>query len=417
MTVEFNPADLASPKRAQYGDRRAISDWYGYYAGFSVEFVRDAIAVLNPPRDGLVLDPWNGSGTTTTTASLLGYRAFGNDLNPVMTVLSMTRTSQDIDEVQLLDGVRRELNRCEKVSGTSLPWLTSDVNSMVARIRSMAYRQLPDMVECLPYRSCLILTALFLTLKGKLSPLQGTKPAWWKNIYGDSIDISPEELVESFLVSLRNLVRDIDTSQLQSLIDPIQPTIHTGRAGNLPLQDECVSLVVTSPPYLTRLDYVKATLIELTVLDVPEEQISALRSSMTGSVMGGQFAEYCSEWGPEARKVIDHAEDAARSRGRGDGRYYSGTFRRYFKDLFEAIFEMNRVLKPGGSVAIVVQGSRHRGRLIDLPLIVQQMGLNVGWATLRTVAWPTRDLGQINSRSRAYGHQAVQETAVLMRKT
>lgn len=50
----------------------------------------DVLAKLGP-EDGLVLDPWNGSGTTTAVARQLGIRASGFDLNPALVVIANGR--------------------------------------------------------------------------------------------------------------------------------------------------------------------------------------------------------------------------------------------------------------------------------------------------------------------------------------
>lgn len=416
MTVEFEPADVASPKRSHFGDRSRIADWYGYYAGFSVEFVRDIISVMNPDKDGLILDPWNGAGTTTLTASRLGYRSFGNDLNPVMRIISQARCARSSDFNDLIPNASRKLKGLKPKDQAKLPWLHPDTATEVDRIRSLVSSRLPLDSDKISTAESILLTALFLTLKAKIEPILGTNPAWWKSECTAPIHTDPLAFRMAFFETLT----DLDTIEPETLLDSeclgCNPTLHTGHACELPLESASVSMIVTSPPYLTRLDYVRATLVELSILGYAELELESLRRKMTGSVMGGAEVDYLLEWGSEAKDALEHAKMAAIVRSRGDGNYYAGTFSRYFSDLYESMKEMNRVLSPGGTVTIVVQGSRHRGKVIDLPQVVHQMGESLGWVPLRAVAWPTRDLGRINSRSRVYGLQTVHETAVLFRK-
>ena len=71
-----NPARIAVKKDEEI---------YPYYAGFSRMFAEDAIEwATDGDKEKVVLDPWNGSGTTTRTASQLGIGSVGFDLNPVM---------------------------------------------------------------------------------------------------------------------------------------------------------------------------------------------------------------------------------------------------------------------------------------------------------------------------------------------
>lgn len=65
--------------------------WFPYYAGFSEAFASSAIASCNLKGAMTVLDPWNGSGTTTSAARRLGHCAIGFDLNPVMVVVARAR--------------------------------------------------------------------------------------------------------------------------------------------------------------------------------------------------------------------------------------------------------------------------------------------------------------------------------------
>lgn len=62
---------LSSPK---VGLAKASRGWYRYYAGYSTGFVRDTLRSLPLPENSLILDPWNGSGTTTYVAAQTGLR-------------------------------------------------------------------------------------------------------------------------------------------------------------------------------------------------------------------------------------------------------------------------------------------------------------------------------------------------------
>src|ERR1700678_3726619 len=67
------------------------SRWYRYYAGFSERFARTALESARLSAEDWVLDPWNGSGTTTATAAALGLNVLGYDLNSVMVLVAKAR--------------------------------------------------------------------------------------------------------------------------------------------------------------------------------------------------------------------------------------------------------------------------------------------------------------------------------------
>ena len=65
---------------------------------------------------------------------------------------------------------------------------------------------------------------------------------------------------------------------------PVESAYVTGNAACLPFDDGVFDGAVTSPPYATRLDYVKGTLPELAVLGADEDYLERLRSASTGSL-------------------------------------------------------------------------------------------------------------------------------------
>lgn len=65
--------------------------WYNYYAGYSHSFAKSIIDSSKLTESSVILDPWNGAGTTTLMSSLSGYRSVGIDLNPVMKVIAKAK--------------------------------------------------------------------------------------------------------------------------------------------------------------------------------------------------------------------------------------------------------------------------------------------------------------------------------------
>ena len=107
VTIEsmrrFEDLVIQSPKRSI----RSQQGWHGffpYYAGYSENFARALLNSAGLSKMSTVLDPWNGSGTTTYAASHLGMTSMGFDLNPVMLLVARSRLlpSSEADSIEPL---------------------------------------------------------------------------------------------------------------------------------------------------------------------------------------------------------------------------------------------------------------------------------------------------------------------------
>jgi DNA modification methylase len=65
--------------------------WYFYKEGFSPHLVEQAIKISGIEKNDIILDPFNGSGTTTLTAALKGFRSIGIEVNPFTSFLSSVK--------------------------------------------------------------------------------------------------------------------------------------------------------------------------------------------------------------------------------------------------------------------------------------------------------------------------------------
>ena len=110
---------------------------YRYYAGYSHCFVRDILGLW--PKHTKVLDPWNGSGATTTVAASLELDCVGIELNPAMVVIARAAllSSDDVATVRrqaddLLDS--SPIGVSVALDDPLLQWLDKP---SVARIRAL----------------------------------------------------------------------------------------------------------------------------------------------------------------------------------------------------------------------------------------------------------------------------------------
>ena len=90
------PARRLSPKRPQM-ETVGMADLFPYYAGFSFEWAVSHLKEHIPDATAIILDPWNGSGTTTLAAQSIGVNSIGVDLNPIANVVARLRSSSLTD--------------------------------------------------------------------------------------------------------------------------------------------------------------------------------------------------------------------------------------------------------------------------------------------------------------------------------
>lgn len=75
----------------------SIHDWYRHVFAYSDQIIVDLVNEFEIEGDDLILDPFNGTGTTTLAAKRLGIDAIGVDVNPVAVLAGQVKTTWDID--------------------------------------------------------------------------------------------------------------------------------------------------------------------------------------------------------------------------------------------------------------------------------------------------------------------------------
>src|SRR5689334_20165624 len=87
MGTHRDSIELPNPKRHMDSATRKEARLFPYYAGFSSTFAEQTLRSLRLAAGSVVLDPWNGSGTTAIAATRCGLGAIGGDRNPAMVIV------------------------------------------------------------------------------------------------------------------------------------------------------------------------------------------------------------------------------------------------------------------------------------------------------------------------------------------
>lgn len=323
-----------------------------------------------------VCDPWNGSGTTTVVAQQHGHNAIGFDISPVMTLVAQGRHLPVAIRPSLRPLARELLEHCDRkdIGGQADDplnrWFTCSSTSTLRRLQLSIHKTLVEPNESshqgrfdehlISPLSGFFYTAAFIVIRRLLDPLFASNPTWLK---------APRDKRSRRRPSVSTIEREF-LNAVQLLSDRLaidegrssKVTLEIADSRHLPLPTSAVDLIVTSPPYCTRLDYAMATRGELAFLGLGDEGIRSLREKDFGSPISvnrcamNQASSYVDDL---IRQVAEHQSKAS------DG-YYRRYFERYFSSLSDSLTEISRILRPTGQACVVVQDSYYKEIHVDL---------------------------------------------------
>jgi hypothetical protein len=369
-----------SPKLTSSGGV-ARAHWYPYYAGYAPLFVADLLRRQRIGRrlDDMVLDPWNGSGTTTTVCSAQNVPSRGFDLNPAMVVVAKARLL-DANVAgslpPLLEQVLSAAANYASAQGSTDPLCQWFRPATAARIRAIAdsvqtllvaNTETARMVDINAISSiaAFFFVMLFRLVRQAARSLATSNPTWIRSSVpaAEKLQLKFDVLAKFMREDLKR-IQLLDRQELQ--LRRASANIAIADSCALPIEDGIASAIITSPPYCTRIDYAVATRMELAVLGIlsGDGAFDSLRRKMLGTttvpptVLRG--TEPLSPW------VEDLLARIAKTPSKASRSYYEPNYRDYFAKLTASCKEMRRVLRSEGLCTLVVQDSYFKDLHIDL---------------------------------------------------
>lgn len=374
--------------------------FHSFPAKFPPQLPRKFISGLTNEGD-IVLDPMSGSGTTLVETFWSRRNGIAFDIDPLALKISSTKiryinvdiagtTARNILEnaklaVQDENQSSREifLSRWdEKTISFVNYWFSEraqlELSALMLEIEKIEDRGLRSFFE-------LAFSAVIVTKSGGVSmalDLAHTRPHRAKiviDVTGEKIfDESVKESRKPFLTKkLRSVFVEFE-KRCKSNINGLVHSNGKGVFGNslfgnaeaIPLPNNIIDLIVTSPPYASNaIDYMRAHKFSLVWMGYLIEELGNKRKEYIG---GDALSNFLFENMPaNTLALLNKIAGEDRKKGKVVHRYYS--------EMTRVLKEMFRVLKSGKSAIVVVGSSVIRGIDTETHLCLAEIGKEIGF--------------------------------------
>ena len=334
----------------------------------------DVVAKCTDPLR--VLDPMSGSGTVLAVARSKGHHAIGVDIDPLAVLISRVWTTP-VDPntvrkqaVEILDQAHSLLASLQtheaypKNSDTETQhfakyWFDDQARRQLASLATVIQKVQDDTTRDALWCA---FSRLIITKKSGASLAMDLSHSRPHRVF----ERAPSEPFPKFLSAVNRVVRNcIDSSNSNA-----GPATHVyeGDARKLAIKDGSVDLVLTSPPYLNAIDYIRCSKFSLIWMGYSIERLRRIRSTSVGAEIG----KYARD-NQRINKVLSKLKLRPKLAKRQEA-----VLARYIGDMQGAIDEAARVLTDKGQAVYVVGENTIRGTFIPNSAIVEAVANMAG---------------------------------------
>jgi DNA modification methylase len=328
-----------------------VYNWFYYKEGFSRQLVEELIKMFSLSKNSVVLDPFCGVGTTLLACKQNGIDAVGYDVLPISVFASRVKTA-NYDIEKLKENARKiSKGRFIRLQHNFPPLIRKAFNKYaledIAFVRSQILELEPEVRE-------------FFTL----ALINAAMKCSYAYKDGSAIKIKkrPAIPLRKMLKHVtKKMIKDAEKILLSEKTNA-DIRVELNDARRLPLSDDSVDAVITSPPYLNQIDYTKVYAIE--EFFIHGDPMPGVRA-FVGMRTNNKESDFLSE--------LDMPLQA----------------RLYFEDMNEALKEVYRVLKKDGKAAIVV-GNGYVDGVIESDIILSYLAQQIGFRLVNIYVLNTR---------------------------
>ena len=307
-------------KEGTFSTGYATHGLFPYRGKFHPQLVKGILNILKTQSGDLILDPMCGSGTLNVEASIIGIDSIGVDKSPFCALISKVKYEALKIDSQRLSSILDDMHKSYEtlISRKKLP-------------EDFSYH------DCLPDKAITILA--FLDAMG------------YARRCSRSIDILFPHVLKRYVSQINAFIQARDKLNL----DIGRAKFEIGDARTLPLEDNSIDAIITSPPYSFAIDYLENDRPQLEYLgcDIPK-----LKNEMIG--LSGKTKE---------EKLAN-----------------------YFHDMDKVLSEMARVLKVGKHAAIIIGSNDVQTGGIRLETKVEETALKHSFVLDKKITKPIKGI-------------------------
>jgi DNA modification methylase len=256
-------------------NRANLFAWRGQFSPQLIE----TILTYYCPSNSVILDPFVGSGTVLLEASYLSLEAYGFEINPAAYIMS--HTYEFINDSQKKEVLKNLRNIIDQEFPLRIFEVSDQVENLVDKLQNTR--------NMLPDRSKVLFDALVIILdvcKNKIT----------------------QEFIQKKFSHLINIITNLPYSQ-----KPIRVGLSDARS--LPLKNNQIDFVVTSPPYINVFNYHQnyrqsAEILGWDLLKIAKSEIGSNRANRSNRFY--TVVQYCLDMGDILKELARVSKQQAR---------------------------------------------------------------------------------------------------------
>ena len=426
--LEWRRLTTFAPNRA-----RPVHNWFYCAQAFSSELVNRLLELFSVSASHTVLDPFCGVGTTLLSCSEKGIRSIGCDIFPLFCFVTKVKCEANYD----IEDLKKSVDVIVKTPTN----VASEIPKHPLFHRAFSQRALK---ELLSYRDRILrigdektrdflLLALLSTVNdvsyirkaGAHYRFINTNRTGVRHQYG-KMKMQERSVVRAFKQKAYNMIGDLESRErnLSKYVFGDSDSAHyqvadvhiTDARSMRFLESDTIDVVITSPPYLNRDNYVAQYKLELFLAPPPYgvKEFDEYRTLTFRTLRSHVEAKEQQAYKAGIRiKELDLLVDELRSRELSY-RSIPEMVEGYFEDMAVVFGELSRVVKKGGKLAIIVGNVRFGGVHIPVDLLLARIAEDHGFDVEKIVV--ARYKMNSPQQMKRYGKVPVRESVVVLQK-
>lgn len=350
---------------------------FKYPCKFIPEIPRWAINTFLAEKNGIVFDPFSGSGTTLLEANVNGIDAYGTEIDDIAKLIIKVKTTVlnagqikaiDLEYLKIMERIfQKEADTfCPEIDNLE-HWFSKSTIDELGRMKAYI-DQIPDEDVRDFLKLCMV------SIIKKVSNADDTSPKPYVSNKVKKVPPSVEKEFASVFRRYKQMMLELSDVEKMGMTYILEGD---ALAFSVPVG---IDLVITSPPYINAFDYGRTMRLEnLWMETLTEEKLRAKKSLYVGTEkidvrkekQDLNILEKSSYLKAYYEQIVERDEKRAL------------IVKKFFKDMEDNLRNVHRQMKPGGKYIIVIGNSTIRKVNVESWKVIEQIAHALGFKTVQ----------------------------------